>query len=92
MQRRKLLIVGPAFVAMGSGLYAQGDASAKRTEVREKAMAALQDFYKADPKLKDAITKAPGYAVFTTHGLSFGLGGAGGKASRMTRRPRKTLT
>ncbi|WP_298925151.1 YSC84-related protein [uncultured Ramlibacter sp.] len=79
MQRRKFLIVGPTLVAMGASVHAQGDSGAKRSEVREKAMLALQDFYKADPKLKDAVAKAPGYAVFTTYGLSFGLGGAAGK-------------
>ena len=79
MQRRKILIVGAALVAaLGSAVHAQ-DKAAKQTEVKTKAMAALQDFYKADPKLKAAVEKAPGYAVFTTYGLSFGLGGAGGK-------------
>lgn len=79
MQRRKLLFIGPALVALGSSVLAEGDKSAKQSEVKDKAMRALDDFYKADPKLKDAVAKAPGYAVFTTFGLSFGLGGAGGK-------------
>ena len=78
MQRRKLLIIGPTLLAVGAPSWAQ-DKSAKQSEVKGKAMQALQDFYKADPKLKDAVGKAPGYAVFTTYGLSFGLGGAGGK-------------
>ena len=78
MQRRKLLIIGPMLLAVGGLSWAQ-DKSAKQSEVKGKAMQALQDFYKADPKLKDAVGKAPGYAVFTTYGLSFGLGGAGGK-------------
>lgn len=78
MQRRKFLIAGAALVA-GPGALAQGDKAAKQTEIKAKANEALQDFYKADPKLRDAVAKAPGYAVFTTFGLSFGLGGAGGK-------------
>jgi lipid-binding SYLF domain-containing protein len=78
MQRRKLLLIGPALVAVGVPVHAQ-DKAAKQKEVKTKAMEALQDFYKADPKLKDAVAKAPGFAVFTTYGLSFGLGGAGGK-------------
>ena len=79
MQRRKLLFIGPALVAVGARVHAQGDKAAKQSEVKTKAMQALQDFYKADPKLKDAVGQAPGFAVFTTYGLSFGLGGAGGK-------------
>ena len=79
MQRRKFLVIGSALVAVGSRVHAQGDKGAKQSEIKAKAMQALQDFYKADPKLKDAVAKAPGYAVFTTYGLSFGLGGAGGK-------------
>jgi len=79
MQRRKFLVIGSAIAAVGTLAQAKGDKAEKQSEVREKAMQALQDFYKADPRLKDAISKAPGYAVFTTYGLSFGLGGAGGK-------------
>lgn len=79
MQRRKFLITGSALAAVGARVQAQGDKSAKQSEVKEKAMLALQDFYKADPTLKETVAHAPGYAVFTTYGLSFGLGGAGGK-------------
>jgi len=79
MQRRTFLVIGPALFAAGTAAHAEADKAAKQSEVKEKAMQALQDFYKADPKLRDAVAKAPGYAVFTTYGLSFGLGGAGGK-------------
>ncbi len=79
MQRRKFLVIGAALAAVGAAVQAKGDKAANQAEVKEKAMKALQDFYKADPKLRDAVAKAPGYAVFTTYGLSFGLGGAGGK-------------
>ena len=78
MQRRKFLAIGSAFAAVGSVVHAQ-DKSAQQSEIKAKAMEALQDFYKADPAIKAAVAKAPGYAVFTTFGLSFGLGGAGGK-------------
>ena len=79
MQRRKFLIAVPTLAAVGATAHAQGDKGAKQSEVKAKATQALQDFYKADPNLKAAVSKAPGYAVFTTYGLSFGLGGAGGK-------------
>jgi lipid-binding SYLF domain-containing protein len=79
MLRRHLLLIVTALVA-ALGLPAQAqDKSSRQAEVKAKAMQALDDFYKADPKLKAAVAKAPGYAVFTTFGLSFGLGGAGGK-------------
>ena len=78
MQRRKFFFLGSALVAAGPCVFAQ-DNSAKKAEIKDKAMKALQDFYKADPKLQDMVAKAPGYAVFTTFGLSFGLGGAGGR-------------
>ena len=63
---------------LADSAYAQ-DKAAQQAEVKTKAMHALQDFYKADPKIKDAVNRAPGYAVFTTYGFSFVLGGAGGK-------------
>ena len=78
MQRRKFLIIGSALLA-AAPLHAQGDKAARQAEIKDKAMQALQDFYKADPKLQEGVTKAPGFAVFTTYGLSFGFGGAGGK-------------
>lgn len=79
MQRRKTILIAASMLfALGTAAQAQ-DKAGKQAEVKGKAMAALQDFYKADPKLKAAVEKAPGYAVFTTFGLSFGLGGAGGK-------------
>jgi lipid-binding SYLF domain-containing protein len=52
---------------------------AKQDEVLKAANTALAEFYKADPKIKGEVEKAPGHAVFTTYGLSFILGGAGGK-------------
>jgi len=61
------------------GALAQDEKAKKQAEIRKATSASLQKFYKADPKLQDAVAKSPGYAVFTTYGLSFILGGAGGK-------------
>src|SRR5438270_10661198 len=59
MRFSKLFIIGVAFVSMlGSSAYAQ-DKAAQRAEVKAKAMQALQDFYKADPKLKGVVEAAP---------------------------------
>jgi len=79
VERRKILVISAALTTLlASGAYAQ-DKSAQQAEVKAKAMQALEDFYKADPSIKAAVSKAPGFAVFTTYGLSFGIGGAGGK-------------
>jgi lipid-binding SYLF domain-containing protein len=79
MTLRKLLVIGASLAFfLAGGTHAQ-DKAAKQAEVKAKAMQTLEDFYKADPKIKTAVGNAPGYAVFTTYGLSFGLGGAGGK-------------
>ena len=66
MKRRTLLVTSAALASLlASGAYAQ-DKAAQQAEVKAKAMQALQDFYAADAKIKDAVGKAPGYAVFTT--------------------------
>jgi hypothetical protein len=48
---------------------------AKQDEVLKAGQATLADFYKSDPKLKGQVEKAPGYAVFTTFGISLSAGG-----------------
>lgn len=75
----KLVAVGALLlpIATGSAL-AQTDKAKKQAEVRSAAQTALNDFYKAKPELKAQVAKAPGYGVFTTYGLSFLVGGAGG--------------
>src|SRR5262245_41786827 len=72
--------VATSFALIAFGLSSASAADkAKQDEVLKAAQTSLADFYKADPKLKGAVEKAPGYAVFTTFGISFLLGGAGGK-------------
>jgi len=65
------LVVSPAFAA-------DKTKAEKQAEVRKNANEALEKFYKTEPKIKDEVAKAPGYAVFTSYGLSFVIGGAGG--------------
>ena len=78
MQRRTLLVIGATLASfLAPSAFAQ-DKAAQQAEVKAKATQTLEEFYKADAKLKDVVSKSAGYAVFTTYGLSFGLGGAGG--------------
>ncbi len=58
---------------------AQDDKASKQAEIRKVTQASLEKFYKVEPKIKGEVAKAPGYAVFTTYGLSFLVGGEGGK-------------
>jgi lipid-binding SYLF domain-containing protein len=51
----------------------------KQANVRQAAQTTLDKFYQAEPKLRDEVASAPGYAVFTTYGASLLVGGAGGK-------------
>ena len=66
-------------LAAGKAPSAQTEKAKKQAEVRKVTAASLQKFYKANPKLKGEVGEAPGYAVFTTYGLSFLVGGEGGK-------------
>lgn len=78
MKFGKLLTAGAlALSLVAGGAFAQ-DKAAKQKEVITKTNDALQRFYKAQPDLKAKVAKAPGYALFTTYGVSFLIGGSGG--------------
>lgn len=67
-----------ALSLIGANAQAETDKAAKRAEIAKVTKASIERFYKADPKLEAEVAKAPGYAVFTTYGLSFLIGGSGG--------------
>jgi lipid-binding SYLF domain-containing protein len=78
MKRRQILSAAALMLSVGaSPVLAQGKA-AKQAEVLKATSAALDKFYAKQPDLKAAVAKAPGYAVFTTYGVSFIVGGSGG--------------
>jgi len=80
MKLDRLLFAGVLALSLISAqAFAQDDKAKKQAEIRKSSQATLEKFYKADPKLKGEVAKAPGYGVFTTFGLSFIIGGSGGK-------------
>ncbi|HOM13224.1 MAG TPA: YSC84-related protein [Rubrivivax sp.] len=78
MKLIKYLSIGALSLSLLTGHALAQDKAAKQAEVRKVAAATLEKFYAKKPELKAALAKAPGYAVFTTYGLSFLVGGSGG--------------
>ncbi|MBP5997293.1 MAG: hypothetical protein KA535_05015, partial [Azonexus sp.] len=81
MKLSNILAIATAaiFSFTAGGAYAQSEKEKNQAEVRAKADQTLADFFKAKPKLKAEVKNAAGYGVFTTYGLSFLVGGSGGK-------------
>jgi len=78
MRLMQLLGVGALSLSLMAGAAFAQDKAAKQAEVLKKTDTVLQAFYAKKPELKAAVAKAPGYAVFTTYGISFLVGGSGG--------------
>jgi lipid-binding SYLF domain-containing protein len=80
MRLHKLFtVVALALALAASTALAQSEQAKKQAEIKKVAQSSLERFYKAEPKLKAEVAKAPGYAVFTSYGFTFLLGGSGGK-------------
>jgi lipid-binding SYLF domain-containing protein len=62
-----------------AGAYAQSEKEKNQAELQAKVNQTLVEFYKAKPNLEAEVKKAAGYGVFTSYGLSFLIGGSGGK-------------
>lgn len=67
-----------AVLACSAPAYA-ADVAAQRAELRKMCDEALATLYKAKPETQAQISKAPGYGCFSSFGLSFMIGGAGGR-------------
>lgn len=79
MNRIFAIIALTIFSFTTTGAYAQSEKEKNQAEVKAKADQTLAEFYKAKPKLEAEVKKSAGYSVFTTYGLSFLVGGSGGK-------------
>jgi lipid-binding SYLF domain-containing protein len=78
MKLIKWLATAATLTAFGLSTAIAAD-KAKQDKVLKSTSAAMAAFYAKDPGLKAKVEKAPGYAVFSTFGMSFIVGGAGGK-------------
>jgi lipid-binding SYLF domain-containing protein len=90
MRFNRLLTIAAVIVSFAAtGALAQSDKEKKQAEVRKQTEQALADFYKNAPELKAEVAKAPGYAVFSTFGMSFLIGGTGGKGVAVDNKTKK---
>jgi len=55
------------------------DAAAQKAEIKKMCDEALATLYKSKPEAKAEISKSTGYGCFSSFGLSFIIGGAGGR-------------
>jgi len=78
MKTNTLLALAGAALSLCLTAAAAPDKAAKQAEVQKATQASLEKLYKAQPRLREEVKAAPGYAVFTSYGLSFVVGGAGG--------------
>ena len=91
MKLNAILAVATAAVLSftATSAFAQSEKEKKQAEVRKQTDQALADFYKSEPQLKAEVAKAPGYAVFSTFGMSFLIGGTGGKGIAVDNKTKK---
>jgi lipid-binding SYLF domain-containing protein len=71
-------LVAGAFAVSAAGFAGAADVAKQRAEIRKVCDETLATLYKAKPELKAAVAKSDGYACFSSFGLTFLLGGAGG--------------
>ena len=59
-------------------LAAAADKAAEQAEIKKATQSAIEKLYKEKPSIKGEVQAAPGYAVFTTYGVTLLVGGSGG--------------
>jgi lipid-binding SYLF domain-containing protein len=75
---RLLTSLGAAGVLLLSQSAFGATTAEKQAELRKMCDEALAMLYKAKPETKAAVEKSAGYGCFTSFGMSFFVGGAGG--------------
>jgi lipid-binding SYLF domain-containing protein len=70
--------IAVAALALSAPVLA-ADPAAQKAELRKMCDEALATLYKAKPAAKAEVEKAAGYGCFTSFGISFFVGGAGGR-------------
>lgn len=76
------ILCAPAVLAQGQQAETGKqvvDVKTKRAELHKMCDDALATLYKAKPELKAHIAKSAGYGCFSSFGMSFLIGGAGGQ-------------
>jgi len=77
---RKILsgVIAVAALAL-SGQALAADAAAQKAELQKMCDEALATLYKEKPAVKAEVAKSAGYGCFSSFGISFFVGGAGGR-------------
>ena len=81
MKLHRLITTGVLILSLAAGKRARADRKGQEAGrgPQSRRSTRSRSSTRPSPKLKGEVAKAPGYAVFTTYGLSFLVGGAGGK-------------
>ena len=78
MKFTQFLTIGALTMSLVGCATAPQDKAAKQAEILKATATALDKFYAKKPDLKATLATVPGYAVFSTYGASFIVGGSGG--------------
>ncbi len=85
------LVVAAATMATVPMSAQAENVAAKRAELHKMCDEALATLYKAKPEVKARIAHAAGYGCFTSFGMSFFVGGAGGEGLVHSNLTKKTV-
>ncbi len=78
MKFSRILGIGALSLSLIAGNAFAATKAEKQAEALKATATALDRFKAKKPDLKATLASVPGYAVFTTYGVSFIIGGSGG--------------